>query len=86
MKNLSLIFITILLLHLCAFCSQKKTDQVRTEVNFNSSWKFYLGDEDKAKEVNFDDTEWRQLDLPHDWSVEGSFSDKWASGTGYLPA
>lgn len=86
MKNLPLFFITILLLHLCAFCSPKKMDQVRTEENFNSAWKFYLGDEDKAKEVNFDDAEWRQLDLPHDWSVEGSFSDKWASGTGYLPA
>jgi beta-galactosidase len=23
--------------------------------------------------------------LPHDWSIEGPFSDEWASATGYLP-
>ncbi len=30
--------------------------------------------------------EWRPIDLPHDWSIEGPFDQKWASGTGYLPA
>lgn len=31
------------------------------------------------------DAGWRQVDLPHDWSIEGPYSQKNASGTGFLP-
>lgn len=52
---------------------------------FNFDWKFYKGDEPKASQTAFDDSAWRALDLPHDWSIEGPFDVKWASCTGYLP-
>jgi len=48
-------------------------------------WRFHLGDVAEAKSAAFDDTAWRTLDLPHDWSVEGEFSPTNASCTGYLP-
>ena len=38
---------------------------------FDYSWKFFLGDSPSANAVGFDDTSWRKLDLPHDWSIEG---------------
>ncbi|MEH6306890.1 glycoside hydrolase family 2 TIM barrel-domain containing protein [Olivibacter sp. CPCC 100613] len=41
---------------------------------FNSQWKFYLGDEPEAKAAGFNDKGWRNIDLPHDWSIEGTFS------------
>ena len=85
MKNLPLFFGSILLLHVCLYCTPKNKQDVRTEANFNYSWKFHLGDVAEADKIGFNDSEWRELDLPHDWSVEGSFSDQWASGTGYLP-
>jgi beta-galactosidase len=44
--------------------------------NFDSSWKFMLGDDSLAKNNTFNDKKWRTLDLPHDWSIEGSFSQK----------
>ena len=44
--------------------------------NFDSSWKFMLGDDSLAKNNTFNDNKWRTLDLPHDWSIEGSFSPK----------
>lgn len=47
--------------------------QVRMRENFNQGWKFYLGDEAEAKSPGFNDTKWRILTLPHDWSVEGKF-------------
>jgi beta-galactosidase len=47
--------------------------QPRTVANFNKGWKFYLGDT-SASIVSFNDAGWRNLDLPHDWSIEGSFS------------
>jgi beta-galactosidase len=55
--------------------------------NFDSQWKFFKGDVEGASAPVFDDSGWRPLDLPHDWSIEGPFSeDAPAAGTGaYLP-
>lgn len=52
---------------------------------FNEDWKFHKGDVTGAEAAKFDDSEWRKLALPHDWSIEEPFSNKWASATGYLP-
>jgi len=59
--------------------------QVRTELNFNADWRFIKKDLPSASEADFNDTRWRRLDLPHDWSIEGPFSPEFASGTGFLP-
>lgn len=48
--------------------------QVRTVVDFNNNWKFHLGDDSLAKNTNFNDSKWRTLNLPHDWSIEQNFS------------
>lgn len=37
------------------------------------------------KEKDFDDTNWRKVDLPHDWSVELPMSPDKGSCQGYLP-
>jgi beta-galactosidase len=34
---------------------------------------------------NFDDRSWRQLDLPHDWGIEGPFKQEYPGETGKLP-
>lgn len=52
---------------------------------FNDGWQFHKGDIPKAKQNTNDTTTWRNILLPHDWSIEGPFSDAWASATGYLP-
>jgi beta-galactosidase len=38
-----------------------------------------------AARTNFDDSDWRVLDLPHDWSVEGEFNPDNHLDSGYLP-
>jgi beta-galactosidase len=55
--------------------------------NFDDQWKFLLGDNTGANSTSFDDRAWRTLDLPHDWSIEGAFSEEApAKGNGgYLP-
>ncbi|HEX2975273.1 MAG TPA: glycoside hydrolase family 2 TIM barrel-domain containing protein, partial [Bacteroidales bacterium] len=53
--------------------------------NFNADWKFHKGDVAEAYSPVFDDSQWRKLDLPHDWSIEGPFDKSNASGTGFLP-
>ena len=50
--------------------------------SFNHSWRFQLGDVANAQNPSFNDYKWRQLNLPHDWSIEGKFSEKAPAGTG----
>jgi beta-galactosidase len=37
---------------------------------FNSDWRFHRGDAPGAEATAFDDSTWRVLDVPHDWSIE----------------
>ncbi|WP_228853006.1 sugar-binding domain-containing protein [Aegicerativicinus sediminis] len=61
------IFISILMFD-CYYKTPKSIDRAQ---NFNYGWKFYLGDVEYAQRKDFDDKNWRHLDLPHDWSIEG---------------
>lgn len=42
--------------------------------NINIGWKFNLEDTPEAKEIIYDDSSWRTLDLPHDWAFENGYS------------
>ncbi|WP_274650790.1 glycoside hydrolase family 2 TIM barrel-domain containing protein [Paenibacillus humicola] len=68
--------------------AERQADPVRVTERFDFGWRFLLGDAEGAGQEHFDDSAWRTLDLPHDWSVEGEFSaDHPAGGDGaYLPA
>lgn len=59
----------------------------RVRENFDYGWRFAKEDVEGAEEVAFDDSQWRALDLPHDWSVEGPFDQKAPAGAqgGFLP-
>ena len=57
----------------------------RTVQNFNLNWRFFRGDVTGGQATDLNDSGWRNLDLPHDWSIEGPFSSDNASCTGYLP-
>ena len=48
--------------------------QVQTKEPFTTSWYFYLGDVENRQDPSLDDSHWRLLDLPHDWSIEGHAS------------
>ena len=54
----------------------------REKICFNDNWSFSLSDNPKASETDFDDKDWRVLNLPHDWAIEGDFSKDNPSGTG----
>jgi len=57
----------------CFAASLQLSAQSAGRVNFDAGWKFHLGDLVGAESANFPDQDWRSLDLPHDWSIEGSF-------------
>ena len=59
----------------------------RQTSNFDHDWRFHLGDVAGAQAPAFADSGWRTLDLPHDWSIEGEFSEQNHAGVagGALP-
>lgn len=46
----------------------------------DSDWRFHLGEAGGAQALAFDDSRWRKLDLPHDWSIETAPSADAPSG------
>jgi beta-galactosidase len=59
----------------------------RVKDSFDFGWKFFLGDARGADSPKFSDAAWRDIDLPHDWSIEGAFDEDAPSGGSgaYLP-
>ena len=93
MRKIALLAAVLML----AACSHK-AEGPRTVEDFNFDWRFTLGDTPEAAASvdakayswaapDFDDSDWRSLHLPHDWSIEGEFSPDNPSGTsgGALP-
>jgi len=79
-----LFFTCFAMLAFCCLQAQNSND-VRTIVDMNYDWKFHLGDVPRAHETNFNDRQWRTLQLPHDWAIEGEFSHDLPANTGKLP-
>jgi beta-galactosidase len=81
-----LTYLTLIILLFC--CLSVSAQSVRKTQNFDSNWKFMLGNDSLAKSRAFDDSKWRKLDLPHDWSIEGAFNEKntTTQAEGGLPA
>lgn len=55
------------------------------ENNFNKGWKFNLGDNSSASNQNFDDSGWKKVDLPHDFSITQDFTSNGEAESGFLP-
>jgi beta-galactosidase len=55
---------------------------------FDAGWQFLKADVDGAEQNNFDDSAWRTLDVPHDWSIEGPFAEtnKTGGAGAFLPS
>ncbi|MDN3669497.1 glycoside hydrolase family 2 TIM barrel-domain containing protein [Echinicola jeungdonensis] len=84
MKYIStLVFLFIALISLAQSQREKK--------NFDFDWNFTLEDVSEAKNPNFDDSNWQEVQLPHDWSIKQPVSKEnvgegWMVGSmGYLP-
>jgi beta-galactosidase len=54
-------------------------------VNFDGDWRFFKGEAEGAERPDFNDSQWRQVRLPHDWAIEGPFDSKLNPHTGALP-
>lgn len=83
-KNSSLILLMSSVLLCITLFIDAQTSFGKAEL-INDGWLFMPWDEPLAYKPDFNDKRWRRLDLPHDWSIEGTLSPSLASCTGYLP-
>lgn len=54
--------------------------QTQRQSSLDADWRFTVGDPAGAEQPGFDSSHWRTLDVPHDWSIEGPFDQKNATG------
>ncbi len=80
---LTLIFLLQIVLNGLAINSE------RVIIDYNYNWSFKLLAEAEVdngfEKSEFDDSRWRNLDLPHDWGVEKGFDNALNNNTGLLP-
>lgn len=59
----------------------------RVTGDFDSGWKFFQGAAPGAEVSNYDDAAWILVNLPHDWSIAGPFSEtnKTGGAGAFLP-
>jgi beta-galactosidase len=84
-------FIKLVLALLCVqglLYAQNPKENVRITSSFDKDWQFIKEDVPGAEKPEFKDSEWRKLDVPHDWSIEGTYdkANPTSRGGGYLPA
>jgi beta-galactosidase len=78
MKSLFIAFLTFPLL----VFSQANT---RLTEKFDFDWKFLPGDTALASTINYDDSKWENVQLPHDWSIKLPVNKKNGGAMGFLP-
>ncbi|MFC3927820.1 family 20 glycosylhydrolase, partial [Streptococcus caprae] len=54
-------------------------------INFDQNWRFNLGDISGAADKSFDASSWKNLDLPHDFSLIQDYTASGEAESGYKP-
>lgn len=86
MYHIKQAFLSVMLLSMALWlgCAMVSED-VRIREKLNADWRFVNEDVENAQAYDFDDSDWRQLDLPHDWAIEGPFAEDVYFQGGFLP-
>jgi beta-galactosidase len=74
--------ISLILFSLLLFTTTFANPRPTNTISFNQDWRFHLGELADGQRVDLDDSNWRKLNLPHDYSIEGAFDEKSPAGTG----
>ncbi len=78
----------LLLVTVCTASQAAPKKTLGNSQRIDNEWLFHLSDITAGESVSLDDSSWRSLNLPHDWSIEGEYSDKnpTGKGGGYMPS
>ena len=61
-------------------CHTSEVEVPRERISIDFDWKFMLADVQGAENIKYDDSQWRELNLPHDWSIEGEYKESNPAG------
>ena len=77
--------IIMLISLLCSFAVSAADNKERS-IDFNDSLKLIQSDVNSAESKNYNDSSWKTLNLPHDWSIGLNFNTNSRAGktTGFL--
>ncbi len=65
---------TVVLLFVCIFAvAGIMQAQTRTQTTLKKGWKFTREDNPAQSDINFDDSQWQLVTVPHDWAIYGPF-------------
>ncbi len=67
----------LLLLIAFAFLMHLTYSQTRKEYLLEKNWKFTRTDNKNHKNVDYDDSKWETVRVPHDWAIYGPFSSQY---------
>lgn len=70
MKLLRSNFSLLILFLFFVFIRTEAQSELRRNNLFDFNWRFHKGAALGAEAPSFDDSKWRKVDLPHDWSIE----------------
>jgi len=97
MKRTSMLSFFMIVISICISNALMAQESPRVRESFDLGWKFVKFFNASNEAVTTDkepenlqlpsvnDNTWRTLDLPHDWAIEGPFSDALENNTGLLP-
>jgi beta-galactosidase len=60
----------IIFILISVFCPGYTGAQMQRDNLFDFEWRFHRGGAQGAEDPAFDDSDWRIIDLPHDWGIE----------------
>jgi beta-galactosidase len=88
MKTAHIFPLTALIFSFVLLSNNAPAVDARVTQSFDAGWRFLKADATGAEQNQFEDSAWRKLDVPHDWSIEGPFDEANQTGTagGFLPA
>lgn len=78
-----IILLTFLVLQSVLTFAQDGKEQVRESQLFNFGWKFQSGDMKDAQSIDYNDSDWRVLDLPHDFQIEQPWDESAGGARGF---
>jgi beta-galactosidase len=70
---------------LLLYISLAAQNSLRERLSFNEGWLFNKTTDSMASLIQYRDSGWRRLSLPHDWAIEGPFKPEYNLRTGGLP-
>ncbi len=65
MRHLSLLFLSV--------CTSATLLAQRSETTLQNGWRFHRGEAKSAENTAFNDGNWQQISVPHDWAITGPF-------------